>query len=83
VTLSSVLAVVALIVAAAALVKARDTARRFEGLSEAYWQLRYEYGQLASSLRRLEQAEPPPAAEENPGPRPVQTAFVPLSSLKR
>ena len=82
-TLSSFLAVVALIAAAAALVKARRTAKRFEGLSEAYWQLRYEYGQLASSLRRLEQAGTSPAAEESRGPQPVPTAFVPLSSLKR
>jgi hypothetical protein len=78
------LTVVALAVAGFALVKARRVSARLERLSESYWELRYEYGQLASRVSRLEAPDGPPGAEPaNAGPRPGATAFVPLSSLKR
>jgi hypothetical protein len=83
-TLLWLAAVLAWIIAGAALMKARLTAKRFERLSESYWELRYEHGQLASRLSRLETAraggegEPEPAAG-----RAATTSFVPLSSLKR
>jgi len=74
---------VAVVVALTALLRARALARRLERLSESYWELRYEYGQLRS---RLVQLEAPGAAarpaQEPPAAAP-QTAFVPLSSLKR
>ena len=35
-------------VALAALAKARRLARRLERLTESYWELRYEHGQLRS-----------------------------------
>jgi hypothetical protein len=72
---------VAVLVAVAALLRARGLARRLERLSESYWELRYEHGQLRSRIAQLEQ----PGAErsvQEPAV-PVQTAFVPLSSLKR
>jgi hypothetical protein len=76
--------VVALAVAGFALVKARRVAVRLERLSESYWELRYEYGQLASRVARLEAPDGAAAAEPaTAGPRPGTTAFVPLSSLKR
>jgi hypothetical protein len=83
-TFLSCLAALALVLAGAALMKARQTAKRFDRLSESYWELRYEYGQLASRLGRLE----PRDAAHAPGPDvPVpargSTTFVPLSSLKR
>jgi len=72
----------AVLVAVAALVRARSLARRLDRLTESYWELRYDYGQLRSRIAQLE-----PSA---PGEAPVQeraaasqTAFVPLSSLKR
>jgi hypothetical protein len=71
----------ALIAAAAALMKARRLARRLERLTESYWELRYEYGQLRARLNRLD-PEPASAASE-PSRQPGVTAFVPLSSLKR
>jgi hypothetical protein len=70
----------ALAVAGAALAKARQTARRLDRLTESYWQLRYEQGQLRARLGRLDPEQPPA-----PGDLPrsgTQTAFVPLSSLK-
>jgi len=76
--------VVALALAGVALVKARRASARLERLSESYWELRYEYGQLASRVTRLEAPDNAPGGEPaNAGPRPGATAFVPLSSLKR
>jgi hypothetical protein len=59
----------------------RRLARRLERLTESYWELRYEYGQMRSRLNRLdpEQAAAVPDVPQTPG----TTAFVPLSSLKR
>jgi hypothetical protein len=72
---------VAVLLAAAAFAKARRLARRLERLSESYWELRYEHGQLRSRLNRLD-PEPSAGAPESPA-SPGVTAFVPLSSLKR
>ena len=81
VTLSPLLATTALVIAAAALAKARRAAKRLERLTESYWELRYECGQLRSRLARLE-----PADESAPAAPPKAAAatqsFVPLSSLK-
>lgn len=80
-TVSTIAAGAALLLAVVALVRARLLERRLEALSESYWQLRYEHGQLAAQVKRLEnngQSD----AEAVPAPR-VSTAFVPLSSLKR
>jgi hypothetical protein len=71
----------AVLVALAALVKARRLARRLERLTESYWELRYEHGQLRARVNRLDPdvsaAPPEPPAAASP------THFVPLSSLKR
>ena len=48
-----VIAFVAILAAAAALVRARRLSRRVERLSESYWELRYEHGQLSARLARL------------------------------
>lgn len=69
-----------------ALIRARRASKRLERLSEAYWELRYEYGQLSARLARLEQplATDPPAASPPIGGRDAGVVgFVPLSSLKR
>ena len=72
---------VSLLVAALALLRARRTAKRLERLTESYWELRYETGQLRARVTRL---EPPEPAGATPGEPPGgATAFVPLSSLKR
>ena len=84
--------VTALAVAAALamLLYARRLAAQLARLSTSYWELRYEQGQLASRLERLEgqlrtsgqlvQAdEPAPASPRST----ATTAFVPLSSLKK
>ena len=71
----------AVIAAAVAWVKARRIAKRLERLTESYWELRYEQGQLRARLNRLDPEDLPVASEPA---RPAGTvAFVPLSSLKR
>jgi hypothetical protein len=80
VTLQWLITVAAGLAAAAAWMKARRLARKLERLTESYWELRYEHGQLRSRLNRLDPEEP--AAAEPPRAA-VATSFVPLSSLKR
>ena len=80
-----ILSASALLVAAAALYRARRVSKRLEKLTESYWELRYENGQLRARVARLEPPDAAPAGGE-PGPPPArgqQTQFVPLSSLKR
>ena len=69
---------IAVSVALAALAKARRLARRLERLTESYWELRYEHGQLRARVARL---DPDQAAPDTSQPA-ATTAFVPLSSLK-
>jgi hypothetical protein len=80
-TLLGLLAGVAVLVALAALAKARRLATRLERLTESYWELRYEHGQLRARVNRLD-PEQAAAASEASAP-PGATHFVPLSSLKR
>lgn len=70
----------AVVTAAVALVKARRLGRRLERLTESYWELRYEHGQLRARLNRI---DPDPQAAPEAPRQPGATAFVPLSSLKR
>ena len=80
-TLLWLLTGVAVVVALAALAKARRVAKRLDRLTESYWELRYEHGQLRARVNRLDPdlaaASPEPVAQASP------THFVPLSSLKR
>jgi outer membrane murein-binding lipoprotein Lpp len=58
----------------------RRNARKLEQLSQSYWELRYQHGQLRAQVNRLDpeqQAAPEPAS-----PAPGAN-FIPLSSLKR
>lgn len=85
--LSLVLAGVSVLLAVAALFRARSVSKRAERLAESYWEIRYEIGQLKVRLNRLETGaglrEPEPDAEAA-APRPAATtSFVPLSSLKK
>ena len=75
------LTVAAVLVALAAFAKARRLAKRLERLTESYWELRYEHGQLRARVNRLDPEQPSTAPET--GPQAGATAFVPLSSLKR
>ena len=65
-------AVTSLIVAIAALAYARHTARRLAEVTQMYWALKFEHGELKAKVDPRE-----PAA-----PQPKQT-FVPLASMKK
>jgi hypothetical protein len=86
-TLQWLLIGAAVLLAATAWARARRASRRLDRLTDSYWELRYEYGQLRARLTALDppQAGNPPANDEpNPEAGPGRgTAFVPLSSLKR
>lgn len=84
-------AAVAVVMAGLALASARRSAALAARLSESYWELRYEHGQLASRLDRAEaqlsgRAVEGPltgrSMEDNPAAQNAGS-FIPLSSLKR
>ena len=67
-----IVALAALLVALAALVHARRTARQLAQVTEMYWQLKFDHGELKAKVD--------PAAPVAPVP---QQTFVPLSSIKK
>lgn len=83
-TFPSIFAALAAVFAVFALWRARAAGKRLERLSESYWELRYENGQLKARVARLEvetglrEAAPEPEARQA-----AATTFVPLSSLKK
>lgn len=73
----------ALVAALVAWRQARRTALRLEQLSQQYWDLKYQYGELRVQLQQRQSGE---AAADAAAPPPARTpteAFVPLTSLKR
>ena len=70
----------ALAVALVAWRQARAASRRLEQLTQMYWELKYQQGELRVKLQR-QSGERSPAAH-TPEPPPTD-GFVPLSSLKR
>jgi len=73
-----------LIVALVAWRQARRTAKRLTQLSEMYWELRYQHGELRVRIQRLTgEGQPPPPSPETSAAAPIGESFVPLSSLKR
>jgi hypothetical protein len=84
-TLPFLLLSVSVLVATVALLRARGAQKRLERLSESYWELRYESGQLKGRVTRLEVAAGLRDAEpESDVPRAASpTTFIPLSSLKK
>ena len=79
-TLHWLLTVAAALTAAWALARLRRVSRRLERLTESYWELKYDHGQLRARVERLDPGAPAAPAEASP--RAGGTAFVPLSSLK-
>jgi hypothetical protein len=72
----------ALAVALLAWRQARKAGRRLEQLSQMYWELKYQHGELGAQVERLTGGGPKaPAAPENA--TPPGESFVSLASLKR
>jgi hypothetical protein len=78
-TLHWLLTGAALVVAGAAFLVARRQSKRLERLTESYWELRYEHGQLRARVNRLDPEQQQTAAVAEP----PAANFIPLSSLKR
>jgi hypothetical protein len=76
-TVLAIFTLVAVVIAVAALARARRIGRRLDQLVESYWELRYEHGQLRAQIDQLQHGKASPAAPTG------TTAFVPLSSIKR
>ena len=79
------LAAASIVVALLAFARARRVSRRFDRLTESYWELRYEQGQLRARLDRLEgvdagDGDPHPQKPEKPA---ESSTFIPLTSLKK
>jgi hypothetical protein len=65
------------LLALVAYLSARRTARRLAQLTEMYWELKYDHGELKARVRAL-------AGDESPAPpqAPMQ-GFVPIGEVKR
>jgi hypothetical protein len=64
--------------------QARRNATRLAQLTEMYWELRYQHGELRMRVQGTRDTAAPPAADaggETSGDR--GDSFIPLSSLKR
>ena len=70
-----------LVVALVAWSQARRTAKRLAQVSEMYWELKYQHGELRVRVQRMG-GEPPPSPQ-SPAPGQPGESFVSLSSLKR
>ena len=75
-----VLAGVSLAVAVVAWTRARRTSRRLEQLTEMYWELKYQHGELRVQVQRQQGPVSDPGL---PPERPATEGFIPLASLKR
>ena len=67
------------LLALVALATARRASRRLTQLTEQYWELKYEHGELKTRVKAI---APTPEEIMSSQP-PVQQTFVPLSSIKR
>ena len=70
-----------LVVALVALGQARRTAKRLEQLTQNYWELKYQNGELRAQLQQLTGESTP--AQTTPPAAQGRDSFVPLASLKR
>jgi hypothetical protein len=75
----------ALLLALIALALVRRLARRFDSLTQSYWELRYDYTRLRSRLSRLdpEDGVPGGSAAEPPSSASPSVSFVPLSTIRK
>ena len=74
---------VSLVAALVAWSQARRTARKLEQISQMYWELRYQHGELRVQVQRMTGENTAPPDTPAPPARQPAEAFVPLSALKR
>jgi hypothetical protein len=73
----------ALVAAVLAWGQARRTARRLEHLSQMYWELKFQHGELRVQLERLTSGGSAPVPPPTATPTATGQSFIPLTSLKR
>ena len=83
ITLLWIIAGASLVLALLAWSKARRTARRLEQVSQMYWELKYQHGELRVQLQRLTGTGTPPSSPAPAPPGQPGDSFVPLASLQR
>ena len=71
----------ALIVAVLAWARSRKLGRKLDQLTQQYWELRYQHGQLKARVDRIDPEAQ--AAADAPVSAATGQTFIPLSSLKR
>ena len=76
-------AAAALAAALAAWARTRRLSRRLDQLSQMYWELKYQHGELRSQLQRIAGEPHKPALSVDASAQSASAAFVPLASLKR
>ena len=79
-TLLSFVTAVALLVALVAWRQARRTAKRLEQLTQMYWELKYQHGELRVQLQGGGSA---PSSEIPAQVASAGGAFIPLTAVKR
>jgi hypothetical protein len=78
-----IVTVASLLAAVVAVAQGRRTTKRLEQLSQMYWELKYQHGELRAQLQRLTGDAPPDSPPPTaPAARPPD-GFIPLTSLKR
>ena len=75
-------AVMALLLAAAAWIRAGRLARKLDAVNQSYWELRYDFTRLRSQVNRLDPDAEPAEPAATAVPRET-VAFVPLNSIKK
>jgi hypothetical protein len=78
----------ALVMAVVAWLTARRTAKRLSDLSEMYWELKYQHGELknavlGSGAQRVPGANPSGSTDPAAPPARPPDGFIPLKSLRR
>ena len=83
--LSWVVSGAAVLLALTALALVRRLARRFDSLTQSYWELRYEYTRLRSRLSRLdpEDGQAEESRAEALSPASPSVSFIPLSTIRK
>jgi hypothetical protein len=71
-----------LVASLVALIGVRRSAKRLEELSQLYWGLRYQQGELRAHLQATGGLAKPSDEPATPSRAPAE-AFVPLSSVRR
>ena len=81
-TLLSFVTVVSLVIALVAWRQARRTAKRLDQLTQMYWELKYQHGELRVRLQG-DRAFTPSSQEPKAQAASPDSAFIPLTTLKR